>query len=389
MAGLAAELGPIRPEAFLPIAELSVMRVLVTTRTRFVVKVKRNDFVFSAARSDFMAFGATHGGVRSGQRELGLPMLRDGIQSAVPIRHRMAALAAVLKRRFRKLAVVGIFVAVRTGRKLNFVNGLFAGRKVALVAFHFCVLAFERILGSRMFLDAKRGRLPSLHFVAFGTLPFLRAVGELAVVNVLVAVRAVRKLERALELPFCMASNATHLKVLADEGIFCLGMVELELRLDLFPSLRRVAILTPFWLKSSMVRVHMTIGAVLKLHAPETDGLREVRLVALLARHLHMQAGQGVARLGVIEILVKLGVLPVVYVVTVLALLSKPSLVVVLMTGHALGGRTEKGGSGILSFQEPADLREHVSGRMALFTFDTGMFALQGITGEAMIELFL
>jgi hypothetical protein len=102
-----------------------------------------------------------------------------------------------------------------------------------------------------------------------------------------------------------------------------------------------------------------------------------------------MQAGQGVARLGVVKILVKLGVFPVIYVVTVLALFSKPALVVVLMTGHAFGGGTEKRASGILPFQESADLREHVSRRMALLTFDTGMFALQGITGQAMIELFL
>ena len=206
--------------------------------------------------------------------------------------------------------------------------------------------------------------------------------------NVLVAVGTVRKLERALELRFRMASNATHFKVFANEGIFCLGMVEPELRLDLFPSLRRVAILTSFLLKSSMVRVHMTIGAVLKLHAPETDGLRQFRLVALFERHLNMQAGQGVARLGVIEILVSLGVLPVVYVVTVLTLGSKPSFVVVLMTGNAFGRRAEKRASGILPFQEAADLREHVRRRMALLTFDTGMFALQGITGQAMIELF-
>jgi hypothetical protein len=80
-----------------------------------------------------------------------------------------------------------------------------------------------------------------------------------------------------------MAGNATHLEVFADEGIFCLGMVELELRLDLLESLRRVAILTSFWLECSMVRVHMAIGAVLKLHAPETSGLGKVRLVALFA----------------------------------------------------------------------------------------------------------
>jgi len=230
VAGLTAELGPIRPAAFLPIAELSVMRVLVATRAGFVAKGKRNDFVFSATSSDFVAFGATNRGVRAGQRELGLPMLGDGKQSAVPIRYRMAALAAVLKRRFRKLAIVGIFVAVRTGGGLHLVNRLFAGRNVALVAFHFRVLSFERILGSRMFRDAKRGRLPAVHLMALGTLPFFRTSGELAVMNILVAVRAVGELERARELPLGMAGNATHLDVCAEQGIFCLGMVELELR---------------------------------------------------------------------------------------------------------------------------------------------------------------
>lgn len=230
VAGLAAELGPIRPAAFLPIAELSVMRVLVATRAGFVVKGKRNDFVFSPASSDFMAFGATNRGVRAGQRELGLAMLGDGKQTAVPIRYRVAALAAVLERRFRKLAVVGVFVAVRTGRELHLVNRLFAGRKVALVAFHFGVLSFERILRSGMFLDAKQRRLPSLHFVALGTLPFLRAVGELAVMNILVAVGAVRKLERTLEVPAYVASNAIYFTVFAEQRVFCFGVIELERR---------------------------------------------------------------------------------------------------------------------------------------------------------------
>jgi len=388
VAGFAAELGPIRPAAFLPIAELPVMRVLVTTRAGSVVKVKRNDFVFSAGGSYFMAFGASNGGVRSGERELGLPVLGDGKQRTVPIRYRMAALAAVLERRFRKLAVVRIFVAVRTGRELNFVNRLFAGGKVALVAFHFCVLSFQRILGSRMFRDAKQGRLPSLHFVAFGTLAFFRATGELAVMDVLVAVRAVGKLERTLELPFGVASNATHLHVGAQEGIFCLGMVEGELRQDLFPSFRGVAILTSFLLKRSMVRVQVTIGAVLKLHAPETDFLRHLRLMALFAKHLEMLAGERVSRLGVVEILGSLGLLPVLYVVAVLTVLAKPAFVVVLMTGHALGRCTEIRAGRILSFQECADLREHVRRGVALFAVDAGMFALQGISGQTMIELF-
>ena len=230
MAGFAAELGAVRPEAFLTVAELAMVRVLVTTRAGFVSKGKRNNFVFSAANPHFMAFCASHGGVRSGQRELGLSVLGDGKQRAMPIRHRVAALAAVLERRFCKLAVVRIFVADRAACKLNFVNRFLAGRKVALVALHFRVLSLERILGSRVFLDAKCGRLPALDLMALGTLPFLRTSGELAVMNILVAVRAVGELERALELPLGMASNATHLNVCAEEGIFCLGMVELELR---------------------------------------------------------------------------------------------------------------------------------------------------------------
>lgn len=157
-------------------------------------------------------------------------MLGDGKQRAVPIRYRMATLAAVRERRFRKLAVVGIFVAVQTVGELNFVKRLFAGGKVALRAFYFCVLSLERILRARVFFDAKRGRLPSLHFVAFGTLPFLRAAGELAVVNVLVAIHAVCELQRLLEVPAGVASNAAYFHVFADERIFRLGMIELERR---------------------------------------------------------------------------------------------------------------------------------------------------------------
>src|SRR2546430_7554299 len=103
------------------------MRVLVTTRAGSVVKVKRNDFVFSAGGSYFMAFGASNGGVRSGERELGLPVLGDGKQRTVPIRYRMAALAAVLERRFRKLAVVRSFVAGPTGRETKLLNRLLSG----------------------------------------------------------------------------------------------------------------------------------------------------------------------------------------------------------------------------------------------------------------------
>lgn len=157
-------------------------------------------------------------------------MLGDREGRAVEIHNGMAVFTPVLVRGGRKLSVVGVFVAIRAGGEFHFVNRVFADGNVTLVAFHFGVLSFQRIFGSRMFLDAKQRRLPSIHFVAFRALPFLLAVLELAVMNILMAIHAVGKLERTLEVPACMASNAIHFDVRAEEGVFCLGMVEGKLR---------------------------------------------------------------------------------------------------------------------------------------------------------------
>lgn len=72
-----------------------------------------------------------------------------------------------------------------------------------------------------MFLNAKKRRLPSLDFVAFGALTFLRAVRKLAIMYVFVAVHALRKLERSLEVPARVAGDTTHLGVLSDQRVFC------------------------------------------------------------------------------------------------------------------------------------------------------------------------
>ena len=230
VASFAAKRSAVRPALRHTIFELAMVNIFMTTCTGHVFKVERNDFVRSARSADFMAFGASYRDVRTGQGKLCLPMLGDSKQSAVPIRYRVAALAAIAKRLLRKLAVVGVLVAVGARSKLHFVNRVLACGQMTFVAIHFCVLPFQRILGSRMFLDAKERRLPPYHFVTFGALAFLRAVLELAVMNILMAIRAVGKLERTLEVPACMASNATHFDVGAEEGVFCLGMVEGKLR---------------------------------------------------------------------------------------------------------------------------------------------------------------
>lgn len=146
MAGFAAERRAIRPATLHAVLEFPMMHIIVTTSAGLVFKVKRNDFVRSSRSADFMAFGTTHCDVGTGQRELGLPMLGDGKQRAVPIRWRVAALAAIAKRWFRKLAVVGVFVAVGARSKLHFVNRLLACGQMTLIAIYFCVLPFQRVL---------------------------------------------------------------------------------------------------------------------------------------------------------------------------------------------------------------------------------------------------
>lgn len=146
MAGFAAERGAIRPATLHAVLEFPMMHVIVTSSAGLVFKVKRNDLVRSSRSADFMAFGTTHSDVRTGQRELGLPVFSDSKERAVKIGDRMAGLASVLEGLSRKLAVVGVFVAVRARSKLHFVNRVLACGQMTLVAIYFCVLPFQRVL---------------------------------------------------------------------------------------------------------------------------------------------------------------------------------------------------------------------------------------------------
>lgn len=146
MAGFAAKLCPIRPAALHAVSKLPVMWVSMTSSTGFVFKVKRNNLVCSSADSHFVTFHTSHRNVRACQRELGFLVFGDGEESAVKVRHGVAALAPVLERLSSKLAVVGILVTVHTARELDFVNRFLACGNVAFGAFYFYVLSFQRIL---------------------------------------------------------------------------------------------------------------------------------------------------------------------------------------------------------------------------------------------------
>ncbi len=81
----------------------------------------------------------------AGQRKPRVAMFGDGERRAVKIQYGMAVLASVLVRRGSKLPVVRVLVTIRAGREIHFVNGLFPGREMTLLALNRNVLATQRI----------------------------------------------------------------------------------------------------------------------------------------------------------------------------------------------------------------------------------------------------
>lgn len=79
-------------------------------------------------------------------------MFRQCEQGAMEVLYGMAAFAPVPIRCGRKLAIVGVLVAVHTICEFHFVDRVFARWNVTLRAFHPDVPALERVFRSDMFL---------------------------------------------------------------------------------------------------------------------------------------------------------------------------------------------------------------------------------------------
>ena len=342
MAGFAPELGAVGPAAFHAVLEFPMMHVIVASRAGLIFEVERNDLVRSTGSSHFVTFHAADGDVRASQRELGLLMLGDGKQRAVKIRYRMAALAAIQERLLRKLAVVGVLVAVGAFGKLHFVNRVLARGQMTLVAIYFCVLPFERVLGSRMFFDAKQRWLPTLNRVAFCAFALFRPGRELSFVWIwLVAVYAIGEWQRLLEVAIQMALRARNGRVLAEQRVFGFRMVEFEFRQELFPTCGGMAILAPLRFERPFVRIDVAVDASRKLHVfvPRRTAGR-VGFVALLAGNLLVLTGQGIAGLRMVELL---GGFPIREVVALQAIVSKLSFVGIFVACNAILRQTEEG----------------------------------------------
>ena len=174
----------------------------------------------------FVTLLASHRQVRSRQYEPGLLVPRQPERGGLVAVERVTLLAPVQIRRGRELPLVLVFVAVEAATELDLVKRLFAVRDVALRALQGGVLALQGIGRSRMLLQTERCRLESFHGVTGGAFLAAHAFCELSLVLIVVAIHALLKSERLLEIALAVAGDAVHLLVLPEQRILGLGVVK-------------------------------------------------------------------------------------------------------------------------------------------------------------------
>ena len=364
------------------------MRIVVAACATHVREAERQDFVGTAGGAHLMTIRARYGSVSAGQNESSVTMFGDGKGRTVKILHCVATFTFVFVGRSRKLPVMRVLVAVQAGGELHLVDGVFACRQMAFRAFDSNVFSPQRISGGVMFLDAKERWLPAFYGMALRAFAFFGPRFELALVRIrLMAVVAIRKLQGLLEFPVHMTLHAVYCRMLAQQRIFRLRVVEFELGQKLLPACGGMTILAALLLERTFVGIDVAVGAGREFHVlvPRRPA-GHIRLMTLLAGNLNMRAGQGIARFRVVELL---GRLPIHEVVTALAVIAELSLMWILVTGYAFLRQAPKGLGEVLYLDQRAFVRNHVPRHVTLFTRNVRMLSLEVVAGQAVIKLFL
>jgi len=184
VAGFAAQRGSVGALLRHALLEFSLVGIRVAGSARAVLEMERQNLVGSSGETGFVAVRTGDGHVSPGQHKAGVLVLGDGEGRAMKVLYGVAILATVLVRRGGKLLVMRILMAIRAGRELYFVDGVFSGRRVALVTSDSRMFSFERIMRCRVLLHAKLRRLPAFHSVALRTLPLARPRLELSLMGI-------------------------------------------------------------------------------------------------------------------------------------------------------------------------------------------------------------
>src|SRR5882672_22190 len=123
-----------------------------------------------------------------------------------------------------------ILMAIGASREFYLVEGVLPGWHVAFIAIDSCMFALEGVFRRGVFLDAKQGRLPSIHIVALGALALVGPRHKLTLVRVGgMAIDALGKGNLLLKIACFVTIVAAHLHMHPEQGIFRFRMVELLL----------------------------------------------------------------------------------------------------------------------------------------------------------------
>ena len=108
-----------------------------------------------------------------------------------------------------------------------------------------------------MFLESEQRGLPAFQVVAFRALALFRAGFELALVGIrLMAIIAVCEWDLFVEVAVDVARHTRNLGVLANQGIFCFGVIEIKSCEHRLPTTCGVAGFARF-LELPFVRIHV------------------------------------------------------------------------------------------------------------------------------------
>jgi len=137
------------------VLEFALMGIGVAGSARAVREMERQNLVCPSAKARFVTLRASDGHVSPGKREARVLVLGNRERRAMEILYGVAILAAALVRSGGELFVMRVLMAFGAGRELHFVNRIFARWRVAFVAGDGGMLAFQRIVRSRMLLHAE------------------------------------------------------------------------------------------------------------------------------------------------------------------------------------------------------------------------------------------
>ena len=167
MASFAAKRHAIRAALRHAIVEFAFVGILMARSAGHVVPTEGKELVGPAGGSHLVTIVASNGSMRADKRVTRLAVHGNRISGNVKIPNGVTVFAAVLVGSGGELVVVGVFVAVGAELKLDLVNGVFASRQMAFLAFYGNVFSFERISRSIVFFDPKQRGLPAINGVAF------------------------------------------------------------------------------------------------------------------------------------------------------------------------------------------------------------------------------